>query len=122
MQLSQLFRRGIVVPLTDATVQQLASWSVTGTVRVEYLPIPDESLFEQIWNAGVLQAVNERCSTAIDDYEEERVGPEVLELVIASLVAKQQDILAPDVSNFVDNLIDMCKSAIEKQRPLYFVL
>lgn len=122
MQLSQLFRRGIVVPLTDTTAQQLAQWSVEGIVQVEYLPIPDQSLFEEIWRAGVFQAINDTCSTLISDYEEEDVRPEALGRAIAALAAKQQHIQDPDLRGFVDNLIALCQSGAEKNRPVYFVL
>jgi hypothetical protein len=63
MQLSKFFRRGIVVPLTDRSAEQLSRRSVDDFATVEFLPIVDQSLFEEIWQAGVFQAINGACST-----------------------------------------------------------
>lgn len=122
MQLSELFRRGIVVPLTDRSAEQLARWSVDGFVSVEYLPIVGESLFEEVWNAGIFQSVNTTCSTLIGDYEEEDLQPEVLNTAIAALTAKMGEIKGSTVRSFVEDLIALCKSAMAKNRTVYFVL
>src|SRR5574340_60352 len=122
MQVSELFRRGIFVPLTDRSAEQLSRWSVDDFVTVEFLPIVDQSLFEEIWKAGVFQALNNACSTVIDDYEEEELHPNLLERAITTLTARQYEVKEPAVELFVESLITICRSALEKHRPVYFVL
>lgn len=122
MQLSEKFRRGIVVPLSDHSAEQLSRWAVDKFVMVEFLSIVDQSLFDQIWEAGIFQAINSACSTLIDDYEEEDLQPDLLERAIAALSATQRKVKEPAVKLFVDGLIAICRSAQEKHRPVYFIL
>jgi hypothetical protein len=122
MQLTQLFRRGILVPLTDRSAEQLSRWSVDDFVTVEFLPIGDQSLFDEIWQASIFQSLNSACSTLIDDYEEEVLRPDDLERAIATLSASQRTVKEPAVELFVESLIAICRSALEKHRPVYFVL
>jgi hypothetical protein len=122
MQLSELFRRGVIVPLTDRSAEHLARWSVDDFVSVEFLPIGNESLFEEIWKAGVLQALNAACSIAISDYEEECLQPDTLKTAIAVLTAEMGKIEEPLVRSFVDDLLGLCKSALAKNRRVYFIL
>jgi hypothetical protein len=122
MQLSQLFRRGIVVPMTDHSAEQLSRWTVDDFVSVEFLSIANESLFAEIWKAGVFQSINATCSTVIADYEEEDLQPAVLERVIATLTAQQDKIKETTVRLFIESFIGLCRLALEKNRPVYLLL
>ena len=122
MQLAQLFRRGILVPLTDRSAEQFSRWSVDDFVTVEFLPISDQSLFDEIWEAGVFQSLNSACSTLIDDCEEEVLQPDLLEQAIATLIASQRKVTKPAVKLFVESLVAIFRSAQDKHRPVYFVL
>jgi hypothetical protein len=122
MQLPQLFRRGIVVPLTDHSAEQLSRGSVDDFVAVGFVPIVSQSLFDEIWEAGLFQSLNSVCSTLIDDYEEEELQPEQLERAIASLAASRHRVMKPGVELFLENLIMLCRSAREKHRSVHFVL
>ena len=122
MQVTELFRRGIVVPLTDRSAEQLSRMWVDDFATVEFLPIVDQSLFDEIWQANVFQSLNSACSTLIDDYEEAVLQPDVLERAISTLSASQRSVKEPAVELFVESLIAICRSAQEKHRPVYFVL
>ncbi|MDZ7616453.1 MAG: hypothetical protein U1E05_05570 [Patescibacteria group bacterium] len=122
MQLSQLFRRGIVVPLTDRTEEQFSRWFVDDFATVAFLPIADESLFEDIFKAGVFHLLNEVCSTTIDDYEEEALPATTLERGITALAARQKELTEQrNVGLFVESLIMILRLALENHRPVYFV-
>jgi hypothetical protein len=122
MQLSQLFRRGVIVPLTESTAEQLTRWSVDDFARVEYIPIVSQALFEDICEAGVFRVLNRACSANIGDYEEEELKQGLLAHGITALVACRDGITVPAVASFVDCLIGALKTARQQQRSVYFIL
>ena len=70
MQISQLYRRGVVRPLDDEAARQLATFTIDDSIRTEWLPILSDSQFAEIWNTGILQLIGETCSIVVRDYEE----------------------------------------------------
>jgi hypothetical protein len=121
MQITQLFRRGIVAPLTDQTADQLATWFVDGLVSIDFLPISNDAMFYKLWDTGIFQSLNQKCGTIIDDYEEEALKPDNMEIAMSVLIEFKQTIKDPDVNLFVENLITLCRSAQKNNHPVYFV-
>jgi len=122
MQLAELFRRGVVAPLTDEAAEELAQWSSTATSQVDFLPISTDALFQQIWSTGVFQEMNRACSSMIDDYEEEDLQPDVLRTALDVLDAKTVEVEEIAVKQFLLQLTALCKSALNRNHPVYFVL
>lgn len=120
-QLAQLFRRGIVTPLTVEASNELAEWSLTQPARVELITIPDQAIFEEIWQTGVFQAINERCSCLIDDFEEECLRPEAVNEALEVLADKYGKAQSPGVDAFIANLTALLKGAKDRQQCVYFV-
>jgi hypothetical protein len=63
MQNSELFRRGVVVPLDDRAEESLRCNNVNTTTQVQYLPITNDSLFEGLWKSGLFHEIYKRCGT-----------------------------------------------------------
>jgi hypothetical protein len=122
MQLPQLFRRGVVVPLSDWSADQLSQWTVDDFVAVGFVPIGDQVLFDLIWDAGVFHAINAACATRIDDYEEEVLPCERLPSAITTLTSLIASTTDRRVHSFVSSLITICRLAKETERSVYFVL
>ena len=70
MQLPRLYRRGVVRPLDEQAANELATYFVEKPIRVEWLAVPGDDQFDEIWEAGILQQINEACGIEISDYEE----------------------------------------------------
>jgi len=75
-QLSQLFRPGIVRPITPADEQKLCWPDYTeedrGDAHVEWLALDCPAL-TKFWGKGLFSMINERTGAIIDEHEEEWV-------------------------------------------------
>ena len=123
MQLSERFRRGVVVPLDDDAAVELEGLEVTESTLVHFVEIADQAAFEELWNTGIFDAVNEATGSMLDDYEEEEVPaamvPRVRELA-QSYAA--QGVGGGNGVRFFEALADACRIAEQDRRPIYFVL
>lgn len=70
IQVSQLFRRGVVRPLNEEAAVQLRTMFVESPIRCEWLPILGEQNFIAIWRSGVFQRIADACQAPVRDYEE----------------------------------------------------
>ena len=124
MQNSELYRRGIVLPLDMDAEDRLRANDVSATTEVRILEIPCEGLFESLWRLGLFQEINARCETMIDDYEEEIIEASSSESVIAAIdsIVRNSDALQPDVVKFFQGLRTLAQEAYVLSRPLLFVL
>ena len=48
MQPSELWRRGVVMPVTVEATEQILAGAVDRDILVEFLPIADDALFSQL--------------------------------------------------------------------------
>lgn len=125
MQITELFRRGIVLPLDVIAASQLADWEVGATINVEWLEIADDEVFKKIWRSGLLQEINGFCGTKINDYEEEEVPPDCLTKIIGYLEQGSRFTTSSnddDIRYFCSRLLDLCRKGCASNRPLYFIL
>jgi hypothetical protein len=124
MQNSELFRRGVVLPLDDRAEDGLRFNDVDPSMQVQHLPIISEVLFEALWRIGLFHQINNRCATLIDDYEEAVVEPHGTSSLasLVSAVGIPTEGVPPDVNSFLDDLHDLANRASSLKRPLFFVL
>lgn len=120
MQLSQLFRQGIVRPQDDSAASQLAAQEVQTPIRVEWLPIPNQEQFDRIWAAGVFQRIGDTCGVWITDYEEvELKAGEVRTALLALGEMEEPD---AEVAQFLEKLRALLAEAAAARQSVYFVL
>ena len=120
MQLSQLFRRGIVLPLDDDSARQLSEFAVHSPVRVEWLPILGDEQFTEIWETGVLQRINQNCGTSISDYEETVIPTSKIQYAIKAIRSASET--NASASQFFGLLDLLLSDAMVMNRSVYFVL
>ena len=119
-QPSELWRRGVVRPHPPEVAQRIAAWDVDESTAVDFLPIPEESLFLQLCGIGLFATLNQACGTLIDDYEAEWLRPE--QFPVAARVVGQLLRQNPNgpVGEFLFRLSVLIGQAAETQLPLYF--
>ncbi len=117
MQPSALWRRSIVMPLTDEAMQQIAQGDVTARNDVHVLPIND---FELLWQCGLFQKLNLACNTAIGDYESAWIATDQLpqaEVIVAEFPRLGH---SAEVQTFLLSLSQLINRARAVVKPLYF--
>jgi hypothetical protein len=120
MQPSELWRRGVVMPLSTGVIERIAAWNVDESVEVDFLPIDDESLFQQLCSIGLFLEINDACSTLIDDYESEWLPPEQFPAAAKVICRLQRQNSNARVGQFLNQLSNMIDRATVRQMPLYF--
>src|SRR5438046_2876188 len=106
MQNSELFRRGIVLPLTAAALADLQENTVAEDSPVECIRIDEgapqsDEEFYHLCEAGVFRTINTACSGLIDDYEEYQLEANQVSVAAASLIRQFGNSKDPIVSSFV---------------------
>lgn len=119
VQLSYLFRRGVVRPLDDCAAQQMAAFHVNGPIRVEWIPILSDDEFAVLWEAGLLQRINEACGLGISDYEECELPADKTEVAVRTLRSEPEH--AGSVSTFCKLLDALLSDALASNRNVYFI-
>lgn len=120
MQLSQLFRRGILRPIDDAAATQLTSFHITQPILVEWLPIPSDAQFQSIWESGVFQRINESCGVAISDFEEVELPSSRLEHAIEAVRRSRSH--DPLVRHFKELTTSLLERARRSDQSVFFIL
>ena len=122
MQISEIYRRGVVLGRSPQALQQLLANDVQPGSDVIYIPI-SSSLFSVLWKNRLFEELNKACGVNIDDYEEEMLPLEAI-AAAESVVRKRKEIPseANDLSAFYEGLLAMLQDARERQYPLFFVL
>ena len=124
MQVSSLYRRGIVLPLNDEAEESLRYDDIDETTRVRHVGIAGQSFFETLWELGLFQGINARAGSLIDDYEEEFVGSDSLVSILESIneVRWKRRAATDDIETFLNDLSALVIDAKNLNRPLLFVL
>ena len=123
MQLSQLFRRGIVIPLDQDAEDCLRAGNVEETTNVRFLPL-DVDTFFTMWRYGLFDEINSRCKAMIDDYEDDLIEPTLLKEASAGIaaIAKLPEARRPENAIFLADIAALVDEARETSRPVVFVL
>lgn len=122
MQTSELYRRGIVLPLTDEAESALRQNNVTETTDVECLDLATDKYFYMVW--PVFQQVNHLCETIFDDYEETLVEGDTINCMIQAIKSYRLERDAEkeqDESAFLEKLEAMLQRAIALKKPVVAV-
>lgn len=119
MQISQLFRRGVVRPLDDEAARQLATFTIDDSIRTEWLPILGDSQFAEIWNTGILQCLNEACRIRISDYEEVELRSSQLGLAL-QVIRRNLTNIGSSLP-FFQKLDELLSEASDSERNVYFI-
>jgi hypothetical protein len=124
MQNAELYRRGVVLPLDRDAEESLRSNDVSQDTNVRLLKIAGAGGFEALWRLGLFREINARCSTLLDDFEEEIVDAASAEGIIDAVDSVTRDAAAqhPEVVVFLEGLRDLARQASTSSRPLLFVL
>lgn len=121
MQNTELFRRGVVLPLNDAAEELLRVNDVSEDTPVLYIEIAEESFFEELWSIGIFRRINEKTNGLIDDYEEHFVDS--LESIIAATNETiSEEILSSESRKFLLALSSLAAEAKTLNRSVLFVL
>jgi hypothetical protein len=116
------FRRGVVLPLDDRAEESLRSNDVEVNTRVKHLTIPDDGLFEKLWKTGIFHEINRRCSSQIDDYEEEFIEAPRIPDLTAAIETIAGETTQADLRAFLTELHKLTTAASMLGRPVLFVL
>ena len=87
LQVSTLYRRGVVRPLDENAAKELLSYCVESSIRCEWLPILDEHQFELKWKSGVFQAISEACRVRLTDYDDVTIEPQAIGKAIEAVAS-----------------------------------
>ena len=123
MQNSELYRRGFVVPLNEVAENALSNNDVAENTLVQFYELPNEEVFEGLWEKGLFESINDRLGTMIDDYEEEKVEAQSLPS-LRKIVTKFEKSARIDSleRKAVFELLRLCDIAIENDRSVFFIL
>lgn len=124
MQNSEIFRRGVVLPLNLEAEERLRINDAMETTPVRYLEIEDQVAFDLLWKTGIFQQINGQTKALIDDYEEGFVEAcemsDVLDAIRRTRDANKAGHIV--VVRFLDSLSSLASEAAVSGRPLLFVL
>ena len=92
-------------------------------IRQFNFELPNEEVFEGLWEKGLFESINDRLGTMIDDYEEEKVEAQSLPS-LRMVVTKFEKTAKVDSLEMkaVSELLRLCDIAIENNRSLFFIL
>lgn len=122
MQLTELFRRGIVMPLNELSKVQLSSWNFGSICRVQFIPLNDDMNYLPIWDSQLFQKINEVCGTNIDDYEEECLTQNMIKdllVLLNSFILETTNVTA---KQFASELKNMAEDALKIGSDIYIIL
>lgn len=124
MQNSELFRRGVVLPLDSEAEERLRVNDVNESVAVQYLEIPDQPFFETLWALGLFQNINAKSGSMIDDYEEEFIEAAAITHVLQAVDEVRARAESPSIEtlSFLNQLSSLAQESKKIKRPILFVL
>ena len=121
MQNSELYRQGVVLPLSDEAAHDLRHQRASEATSVEWIEFIDDQ-FSILWVHGVFKAINEACSTLIDEYEEDWVPHARMadfQRSISELLRKRT--WSPKNLELLEKLAKLAEKAESTQRDILFV-
>lgn len=123
MQNSELYRRGFVVPLNKEAELLLRNNNVSEETNVDFFEIPTEESFENLWEKGLFERINNSLGTMIDDYEEEIIENDKLDILIETVeefINSQKTKIIE--ANVISELIRLCNVALKNRVPIFIIL
>ena len=120
MQLSELFRRGIVAATTIEKHEELLSGAVQPGDGIEVIKV-DDSDFLILWCSGIIEECNKKCNSLVDDYKEEMIiGDELDKLidVLKRYIKKGLDVL---LEGLLYSILQLALRAKENKTGVIFI-
>ncbi|KAB2917580.1 MAG: hypothetical protein F9K23_04145 [Bacteroidetes bacterium] len=120
--MSELFRMGVVIPLTDEAEEDIVINDIKGEDEYRYIEIKAEDFFT-LYQSGFFRTINDELDTLIDEYNDEIIDHSKAKVII-KLIEKYsaKRYLSVGEKEFLDNLKELCLQASQLNRPLFFVL
>lgn len=118
MQLSSLYRRGVIRPLDNNASNQLAAFRVDSPIRVEWLAVASEEQFGRIWDSRVFRCINDACGIDISDYKEVELKSHLVKTAHSVVDCVP---LVDDAAHFAAGLKSLLLEAMLENRSVYFV-
>ena len=121
MQNSELYRRGMVVPLSQDALGAIRSSTVSESTSVAVASLATESDFEWLWAKGFFAEINDRTGALLETIEDE-IGVEHVVDVRGRYSVQSIRGLPASVSTFLGSVADACRGAIDREMPVFFIL
>ena len=116
------FRQGVFSPLDEESCI-VGCGAFEGPVRIDYIRIDHHGGFNILWSDELFEVLSTECDLLfLDEYEEECIPPEKIDLAIKALQKHKQKFTHDYTQAFVKMLIDLMESAKARGYPVYFVL
>jgi hypothetical protein len=122
MQNSALYRQGVVVPLDEEAEDCLRRNNADSSTNVQFVEVPSREVFAEVWRLELFAKINARCTTLIDEYEEEWVDPSAAAEVLAVIDLVSDSTHDPATLNFLRGFRALVSRAQALSRPMLFVL
>lgn len=122
MQNSALYRQGVVVPLDEAAEDCLRRNNADASTNVQFVEVPSCEVFAEVWRLELFAKINARCTTLIDEYEEEWVDPSAAAEVLVEIDSVSDSTHDTATLNFLRELRELVSTARSVSRPMLFVL
>jgi hypothetical protein len=121
MQLSEVFRMGIVIPNTENTSLQMVNDAVGGIMDVKFLPI-SQSQFHGLWETGMFERLSDVLGERLVEYE--NICIHDMDKIVASASALNGILKASNGSarTLVANVVEMFEYAGKEKRSIYLIL
>jgi|GEM_PF-2252171 len=121
--LTEKYRRGIVLPLNDNTERLVRAFQFDYKSKIDTVSINEnDNIYDVIWESGLIHKINNKINTSIDDYEEEIIEYNQLDVVLKILKKFNFSTTHENkLSVFVENLISLIEKAIRLKRPVCFI-
>jgi hypothetical protein len=121
-QLSEEYRRGIIMPLDDKSEKQMRSFYFDSKTKFDSVLINEKNnLFFILWESRLFDKINSKTGLTIDNYETEIAEPQYLKEIL-SIVKNYNKLNSGDeFSKFITDFRRLLLNAIDLNRPICFV-
>lgn len=124
MQLSEVLRPAIAVPCTNEAEESMRRlMSPTSVQHVKAINLCDE-LYDAMWDSGIIQAINSRLGSMIDEHETEIIEAKDVQQVLITIehVLSTATSSQATVGVVLRAIRELAREASDLNRPLVFVL
>jgi hypothetical protein len=126
MQVSSLYRRGVVVPVGPKAQLDLWNGAADDTTPVKVVRIrSDEQFYRLSMTGGLFHAINDACESFIGDYEDELIPAEKSECLfncVDSWLRSHGSKISPEDIEAVEAIRELASTALRSSMPVWFVL
>lgn len=123
MQLSERWRRGVVVPLDDKALKAIRDFYVPTLASVIVAELRSDQDFYKLWRLGLFEDINETTGAYVDDYEEREVPADQVSRLLAVVQKFRRRVDLPQyLQPFLHDLEEVCRTAERVSMPVWFIL